>query len=775
MTSVNDDLKDRANNLGKGRTLTDGVTQTAFGDPTGEHPRFEYQHSSSVNIGARTGKMHKLSFGGAVNGIPASATSALGNQYPLNDVRETVSGHVLEFNDTPGGERILIKHNSGSGVEMRPDGTVVVSALGNKIEVCGGDNTVIVEGDAKLIYKGNLTLDVTGDLNINCMNYNVNARGDKKEDVAGSSRNTVFGNYGMKISGNKSETVAQSVTHTYLGKTSQIIKGGYFTSVQGKYDMSASDCVCMTSEKEIITSSPNINMAATSLSVFGATGTIGGENVIHYGKNYYGVSATMSAGITAPTFHGDVDGTAAKAVIADVTNSQNYADPDPGGGVGSAQGYSITNTATDTTATAKPTANLLTTYLTKSSKGVKQVLIDAGDFIKNALQTKKAPTPEEAVINVRAKLRDPVNLANPEFTASAIGAGLLSPNFTKQAPPSGFGRIRAPEPGCERGTVQAGNTDPAGGNKTFRRQEVSQKRNRTLLPDPNFNVDFQPEINMSTKLAPGITMAKFVGTKTAGDFKSVAAVDKLQLARNYYLHSQILKYVMTRPGPQPSQFADFRVEVVEAFYSPDRYGVPVAGNKLQPEVLTENSLLWKRNKGLVVVYEVINEKGEIDPDATFDIATMLKDKCGHMFEKMTLDYDEYDPSGVLNVQLIIEIKPVLQDYAINSSGLVETLYNGVLQGKNSLIEIVATVTETPAVVPETPIVSPPVAEPAPPPVAALSKEQKIANAKAAMETAIAARDAAVPDFKAGKISESEWEKLNDRAGDAVAAYHEVKG
>jgi hypothetical protein len=70
MTSFNDDLKERETTLGKGRVLTDGVNSTAFGDPTGEHPRFEYQYSSPVNIGARTSKMHKLSFGGAASNIP---------------------------------------------------------------------------------------------------------------------------------------------------------------------------------------------------------------------------------------------------------------------------------------------------------------------------------------------------------------------------------------------------------------------------------------------------------------------------------------------------------------------------------------------------------------------------------------------------------------------------------------------------------------------------------------------------------------------------------
>ena len=38
-----------------------------------------------------------------------------------------------------------------------------------------------------------------------------------------------------------------------------------------------------------------------------------------------------------------------RSITADVTNSQNYADTDPGGDTGSAQGYTADNTATDTT------------------------------------------------------------------------------------------------------------------------------------------------------------------------------------------------------------------------------------------------------------------------------------------------------------------------------------------------------------------------------------------------------------------------------------------
>lgn len=689
MTSVNDTLKDRTNNLGKGRTETDGTNLTAFGDPSGEHPRFEYINSSPVNIGARTGKMHKLSFGGGAAGVPASATSSLGNQYPLNDVRETASGHVLEFNDTPGGERILIRHNSGSGIEMRPDGTIVVSTLNNKIEVCNGDNTVIVEGDAKMIYKGNLTMDVTGDFNINCMNFNVNAKNDKVENIGGSYKGSTFGNYSSKVAGHKTETIAQSVTYTYLGNYDQSIKGNSNTAIEGEYELVSKGAATTTSETEYVISTPNLNMAATSLSVFGATGTIGGENVIHYGKNYYGVSATMSAGITAPTFHGDVDGTAAKAVIADVTNSQNYADPDPGGGVGSAQGYSITNTATDTTATAKPTATNVSAYLTKSAKGVREVLIDAGEFLKRSLMTKKE-TKEE----VRAKLRDPANMSNPEFTATAVGDGKLNPNYAQTAPPKGFGRIRAPEPGCERGNAQAGNSDKTGQNKTFRRQEAYQRRARVLVPELQYNVNNAQDITLSTALGPGVKMAKFLDGPSSADFRNLPLNDRRQLARNYYLHTQIIKYVMNRPGPQANDFADFRLVVVEGFYKPARYGLPF-GVTLQVETLTEGSNLWKRSKGRLVVYELLDDQGNIDPDATFELATYLKDKCSHLYDKLVLDYDEYDPTGKLNVQIMIEISDVPEDFSINSKGLVETMYNGTLQGKNSIIEVLPTVDPTP--------------------------------------------------------------------------------
>ena len=115
---------------------------------------------------------------GGAEGVPLNIEDQRPSEFPFNQVDETTSGHVVEYDDTPGGERILIRHRTGAGVEMRADGSVLVSSTNNKIEVTGGDQTVIVEGAGNLVYKGNLNLVVTGDYNVDVGgNYNVNVAG----------------------------------------------------------------------------------------------------------------------------------------------------------------------------------------------------------------------------------------------------------------------------------------------------------------------------------------------------------------------------------------------------------------------------------------------------------------------------------------------------------------------------------------------------------------------------------------------------------------------
>ena len=106
MTTENDDYQDRILRFGKGKTDTQGTNQIAFTDPSGQFPNALYHNQSSINKAARGGGGHQLSVGGSVNNLNLDVEPVSSTQYGMADIRETASGHVIEYNDTPAGERI---------------------------------------------------------------------------------------------------------------------------------------------------------------------------------------------------------------------------------------------------------------------------------------------------------------------------------------------------------------------------------------------------------------------------------------------------------------------------------------------------------------------------------------------------------------------------------------------------------------------------------------------------------------------------------------------
>ena len=184
MTIKKDNYEGRVNELGQGLEDTLGVPQDGMQDPTGEYPKRDYNFGSSLNTASRGITINELDIGGGYPGLDLGIKEQRPSEFPFNQVQETPSGHVIEMDDTPGGERILIKHRKGAGVEVRADGTVIVASKQNKIEVTGGDQNTIVEGNGNLIYKGNLNLVVTGDYNVDVGgDYNINVAGDHKESI----------------------------------------------------------------------------------------------------------------------------------------------------------------------------------------------------------------------------------------------------------------------------------------------------------------------------------------------------------------------------------------------------------------------------------------------------------------------------------------------------------------------------------------------------------------------------------------------------------------
>ena len=362
--------------------------------------------------------------------------TGIGVSYSNSRTNVTKSGHTIQYNDTPAGERVLIKHRTGAAVDMLPNGSMAISANGNLVLTINKDQTITIAGSARFEVNGDMDFDVKGNFNVNALNYNLNVEGNKTENIGGASRTNVSGNVGTNIKGNQSVTTLGTTTHTTLGAVNQIAKGKLMMTSGSDIQIASGGSMKTSAVSGYDVAASNVNIAGNSTTVVGATGTMGGAGVVAYVKNIYGGSGTFTGGFQAPTFHGSLKGTAEKAITADVTNSQPYSEASQG----AAQGFTITNTSVNTSATALPNGALMTDYLTLSPKGIVQVDIDGSGDLRNMLDrtvftgglSKDALTTKA----VRSKMRDEANAANSEFVSGAIAEGKLSPTYANPSPSS---------------------------------------------------------------------------------------------------------------------------------------------------------------------------------------------------------------------------------------------------------------------------------------------------------------------------------------------------
>jgi len=91
---------------------------------------------------------------------PPSAYKA---EYPFNNVVQTQSGHVVEFDDTPNQERIRVRHKSGTYFEINEKGRQVSKIVGEGFEIVVEDKNVTVGGQCNITVVGdcNITAEKT--------------------------------------------------------------------------------------------------------------------------------------------------------------------------------------------------------------------------------------------------------------------------------------------------------------------------------------------------------------------------------------------------------------------------------------------------------------------------------------------------------------------------------------------------------------------------------------------------------------------------------------
>jgi len=659
MTTENDELGANIKLLGE-QAEKAGVLRRGSDDPTGEFPRADYWYESSINKATRGAKRNDLKLNGGVEGQD-NIDTGLTSDPTRNNVNESQSGHVIEIDDTAGGERILIRHRTGAGIEMRSDGTIVINTTANRITVVQGDENVQIEGNANIQYNGNLNVEVTGDYNLDVGgNYNVFVAGDLKEGIDGSHRNTTRGPVASVAMGPRSETTKGSKVVTQLGGVTDVVKGERKNITEGEVICSSSGQFKISSEERTLMSSPDINIAATNLSVFGATGTMGGENMIMYTRNMYAGQTVYATSMQAETFHGDLNGASA------VTRSQSYGENVTSGG-------SITNTAVDEEATAIPTSTLLNKYLDEGAYGAPKVKVDVDDKLLNSLDrtigtgnvTNKPLTTGE----VRSKLRDNGTLNNTEFTASQIAAGKLNPEYPT-ASPSSIGRVEGPNPSKQSHEVFIG---PAGKSLVMAKSTFTPNPSNNLkyMPSSLYNPENAKVINAGLKLAKGVPLAKFLGGKgEKTNLNHLTAAERRQVARNLSPQAEAVRRINVNEG----KFKDKRLIVVEGLYKQG------AAEKLEADSLNQLA-----TNGQVVVYQLLGLDGRPDIPGMFDMAVYWKDNI--QYDQLILDYDKFDPTGKLEAHVIVVQPNMPVDFDTKYKKQIKTLFNGNVQSANSLVEI----------------------------------------------------------------------------------------
>ena len=105
--------------------------------------------------------------------------SSYASKYPFNKVTRTLSGHVIEIDDTPNAERLHVYHKSGTYIEISEDGKTVTKIIGDNYTIAAKNNEIYIEENEKHQVKGNLQINVNGNIDIKCEgNMNINMNGD---------------------------------------------------------------------------------------------------------------------------------------------------------------------------------------------------------------------------------------------------------------------------------------------------------------------------------------------------------------------------------------------------------------------------------------------------------------------------------------------------------------------------------------------------------------------------------------------------------------------
>lgn len=207
---------------------------------------------------------------------PGSAYNA---QYPFNRVIETAGGHSIELDDTPGAERMMFYHKSGSYIQIDSAGTTTNKSTSDKFD--------INETNLHIYVGGKCVVNVMGD------SY-VHVAGNKIEEIGGDFRQVVHGNYELSVAGqmnlNASDEVQMRAAKLTLESNVEdtSIKGAKAVKVE-----SGTGVHIKAAEGVFAQAGEGFDVKADNVKIQGASVNIKGEDVNIGGGGQVSVTASV--------------------------------------------------------------------------------------------------------------------------------------------------------------------------------------------------------------------------------------------------------------------------------------------------------------------------------------------------------------------------------------------------------------------------------------------------------------------------------------------------
>ena len=176
----------------------------------------------------------------------------LSAKYPYNHVHESEAGHIHEIDDTPGGERLMQQHSTGTFTEIHPDGSKVVKVVGNNYELIAGNSNVFITGDVNLTVSGDVRElikkrrdEETGELVGG--NYMLEVEGDYTQNIHGEHEVKIGKNRAEQIMGNYASNIQRAIKARVGEDVDYIINGLETRKIGGSYDLAVTKHISIAS------------------------------------------------------------------------------------------------------------------------------------------------------------------------------------------------------------------------------------------------------------------------------------------------------------------------------------------------------------------------------------------------------------------------------------------------------------------------------------------------------------------------------------------------